>query len=125
MSSNKELAHAGPSLFSSVQNGVEGVLFWSYYHSQESNASNDLILDKIQFYNFTTNSKSELSIKQRGSFFGDYAYLKTHDYKTIEYREFLWEMKTAKVEKNNAIYRIVYDESGIRLEEFFDFFIKT
>ena len=98
----------------------ERVLFESYYRTTDRNISYDWVLEDIQFYNFATNKKSEISINQRGDFFGNNTYLKTHDYKTTEYREFLWEKKTADVEINNAIYRIIYEESGIRLEEFFD-----
>ena len=102
------------------ENGVQGVLFQKYYRSENKNVYNDYILSSIEFYNFATNKKSEIFIDQRAEFFGNYNYLRTRSYQTIEYTEFLWEKKTAKVETDNALYRIVYDENGIHLEEFFD-----
>ena len=102
------------------ENGVQGVLFQKYDRIKDRNGYERWQLRDIEFYNFATNTKSEISVNQRAEFFGNYTYLRTFSEQTIEYRGLFWKKETAVVEKDNAIYRIVYDESGIRLEEFFD-----
>lgn len=101
------------------QDGVKGVLLQEYV--RDTSKYNEKIFQTIKFYNFATKTMSNsISISKYARFYSEYRYVKTYDYKTIEYNAARWERKTAEVECNNAIYRLVYDENGIRLEDFFD-----
>lgn len=101
------------------QNGVKGLLIREYYNKTTSNESK--ALGEIKFYNFATKTMSErVSIRKYARFYGDYNYVKTYEYKTVEYYK-KWNEKDSRfVETDNALYRLVYDENGVHLEEFFD-----
>lgn len=102
------------------QNGVKGVLIQDYYLLETPNKES-WALGYLQFYNFATNKMSEpISIRKYARFFGNYTYLKTYKYKTVEYYTKWSEKDSALVETDNAVYRLVYDENGVHLEEFFD-----
>ena len=103
------------------QNGVKGLLIQEYY-SVTSPYYGSRMLGYLYFYNFDTDTMSEaVSVCSYAKFYGDYNYIKTYEYYKTYYRSSLKEgQKSVDVETNNALHRLVYDENGVHLEEFFD-----
>ena len=100
------------------RNGIKGFLIQDKYYKNTPNKKSWAVRC-IKFYNFATNTMSEpVSIGKYADFYGDYSYIKTYEYKTIEYYETWIEKKSTTVETNHALYRLIYDESGVHLEEF-------
>lgn len=102
------------------QDGRKGVLIEEYYRVDSSSNYNKNILSKIKFYDFETNTTSSISVGQYAMFYMGSRYVKIYDYTTLDYYYTWAEKKTADVEVNNGVYRLAYDENGVRLEEVFD-----
>ena len=101
------------------QNGVKGLLLREYYYKKWQN--HNYALGEMRFYNFETKTISEpTSIYKYAEFYGNYSYVKTCLYKTIEYYAKWNEKDSRSVETDNALYRLVYDENGVHLEEILD-----
>lgn len=101
------------------QNGVKGLLLREYYYKKWQN--HNYALGEMRFYNFETKTMSEpTSIYKYAEFYGNYSYVKTCLYKMIEYYAKWNEKDSRSVETDNALYRLVYDENGVHLEEILD-----
>lgn len=101
------------------QNDVEGVLI-QYYKYVEGTS----ILEKLAFYNLKTKTMSEpINVFKKAQLYGDGNFIKTYNRnKRVQYK--LSVSDTYKhsdlVETDNMLYRIVYDQNGISLQEMLD-----
>ncbi len=77
--------------------------------------------DTICFFNFATNVMSApISFGKKAEFYENYGFVKTYESTKIVCGVTIFGEDEAIVEKNNAVYEIIYEPNGIRLELFFD-----
>ncbi len=101
------------------QNDVSGILIKDYI--RKGSIDSQPQLKTIKFYNFSTNIMSDaISIGKYAQFYGNNNFIKTYNCKTIDYFETFFETKSVKVEIDNMVYRLVFDENGVHLENFLD-----